>query len=221
MNSGVNVLGQGNRANSTIGRAVQLVIRNVGGGRPGGVDRAAHGNPGKVGFCFPEDEQASPWTSLSVSRGFDVSQDTVTVFAGEGPRCIVDQLARTPEELATSLAACLRTLHHPKLPLGFDVILVVGPEHARVFAEAGWDRDRVIGALLERLQMPGREIVRGAGGMAEGVPEHLAELTLPKFRPDGILLVHAGGGAGLFSAMIGGWANGDIGSRPVTRVVTP
>jgi hypothetical protein len=89
-----------------------------------------------------------------------------------------------------------------------------------VFAEAGWDRQRVIGALLERLQMPGREIVRGAGGMAEGIPEHLAELTLPKFRPDGILLVHAGGGAGLFSAMIGGWANGDIGSKPVTRVVT-
>src|SRR5258705_8633035 len=56
MNSGVNVFGQGNRANSTIGRAVQLLVRNVGGGRPGEVDRAAHGNPGKVGFCFAEDE---------------------------------------------------------------------------------------------------------------------------------------------------------------------
>jgi hypothetical protein len=220
MNAGVNVLGQGNRANSTIGRAVQLVVRNVGGGRPGGVDRAAHGNPGKVGFCFPEDEQASPWTSLAVSRGFDAGADTVTVFAGEGPRCIVDQLSRDPESLATSLAACLRTLHHPKLPLGFDVILIVGPEHARVFADAGWDRARVLAALHERLQLPGSDIVRGAGGMAEGVPEHLAGATVPKFRPDGILLVHAGGGAGLFSMMIGGWANGDTGSRPVTRVVT-
>jgi len=221
MNSGVNVLGQGNRANSTIGRAVQLVVRNVGGGRPGGVDRAAHGNPGKAGFCFPEDEQSSPWTSLAVSRGFDATQDTVTVFAGEGPRCIVDQLAREPEQLATSLASCLRTVHHPKLPLAFDAILVVGPEHARVFAEAGWDRDRVIWELHQRLQMPGAEIVRGAGGMAEGIPEHLSELTLAKFRPDGILLVHAGGGAGLFSAVIGGWANGETGSKPVTRLVTP
>jgi hypothetical protein len=89
-----------------------------------------------------------------------------------------------------------------------------------VFAEAGWDRERVLAALHERLQLPGSEIVRGAGGMAEGVPEHLAGATVPKFRPDGILLVHAGGGAGLFSMMIGGWANGDTGSRPVTRVVT-
>src|SRR4051812_15172361 len=77
MNSGVNVFGQGNRANSTIGRAVQLVVRNVGGGRPGEVDRAAHGNPGKVGFCFAEDEAGSPFTSLAVSRGFSTDDNTV------------------------------------------------------------------------------------------------------------------------------------------------
>ena len=57
MNSGVNALGQGNRANSTIGRALQLAIRNIGGGKPGGVDRATLGNPGKLGFCFAEDEE--------------------------------------------------------------------------------------------------------------------------------------------------------------------
>ena len=97
MNSGGNVLGQGNRANLTIGRALQLVIRNVGGGRPGGVDRATHGNPGKLSFCFAEDEAGSPWTSLAESRGVPGGQDAVTVFAGEGPRCIVDQKARDPD----------------------------------------------------------------------------------------------------------------------------
>ncbi len=56
MNAGINALGQGNRANSTIGRALQLVVRNVGGGRPGEVDRATHGNPGKLSFCFAEDD---------------------------------------------------------------------------------------------------------------------------------------------------------------------
>ena len=70
MNDGVNVLGQGNRANSTIGRALQLVIRNVGGGKPGGVDRATQGNPGKLSFCFPENEERSPWEPLHVERGF-------------------------------------------------------------------------------------------------------------------------------------------------------
>ncbi len=219
MNASGNALGQGNRANLTIGRAVQLVVRNVGGGRPGEVDRATHGNPGKISFCFAELEDGSPFTPLATSLGAPAGANAVTVFAGEGPRCIVDQLARDPESLANSFAACLRTLHNPKLVLGFDVVLVVGPEHARVFAEAGWDRERLLDELHARLQLPGADIVRGAHGIAEGVPAHLRDATLPKFRQGGILIVHAGGGAGLFSAMIGGWANGDIGSKPVTRLV--
>jgi len=220
MNSGVNVLGQGNRANLTIGRAVQLIIRNVGGGRPGEVDRAAHGHPGKLSFCFAEDEIGSPFTSLAVSRGFDATQNTVTVFTGEGPRCVVDQLAREPDQLAQTLAACLRTVHHPKLPFAFDAVLVLGPEHARVFAQANWSRERVLQEIESRLQLPGSEIVRGAGGMAEGVQEAFKDATLPKFRPGGLLLVHAGGPAGLFSAIIGGWVNGVAGSDPVTKLVS-
>lgn len=220
MNSGVNVFGQGNRANLTIGRAVQLTIRNVGGGRPGEIDRAAHGMPGKLSFCFAEDEAGSPWTSLATARGIDPNKNAVTVFAGEGPRCVVDQLAREPEQLATSLAACLLSVQHPKLPFAFDALLVVGPEHGRVFADAKWDRNRLTQFLESQLQLAGVDIVRGAHGMAEGVREHFREATLPKFRPGGILLAHAGGGAGLFSAIIGGWANGPKGSDPVTKVVT-
>ena len=219
MNSGVNVLGQGNRANSTIGRALQLVIRNVGGGRPGGVDRAAHGNPGKVGVCFPEDEEGSPWEPFHVWRGFDAGASTVTLFAGEGPRGIVDQLSRDPESLARSFAACLRTVQHPKLPMIFDALLVVGPEHGRVFREAGWSRTRLLERLDALLQLPGDELVRGAGGIAEGLPPSVAGATLPKFRPGGLLVVHAGGGAGLFSTVFAGWASGPTGSQPVTREV--
>lgn len=221
MNSGINVLGQGNRANSTIGRALQLVIRNVGGGRPGEVDRATFGSPAKVGFCFPEDEEGSPFEPLSVWRGFPEGTDTVTLFPGEAPRVVVDQLSRTPESLARSLAACLRTVIHPKLVLGFDAVLVIGPEHARVFREAGWDRARLLAELNELLTIDGSELVRGAGGIAEGIPETFAGASLPKFRDGGLLIVHAGGGAGLFSAIIAGWANGDLGSTPVTVPVDP
>ena len=221
MNSGGNALGQGNRANLTIGRAVQLIVRNVGGGRPGEVDRATHGNPGKLSFCFAEREHDSPFSSLAVSRGFAPTDNTVTVFAGEGPRCIVDQKVRTAPELATVFAACLRTMHNPKLILAFDAILIVGPEHARVLAEAGWGRETLLAEIHSRLQLPGSELVWGAGGIADGIPTHLHDATLPKFRPDGILLVHAGGGAGLFSAMVGGWANGEMGSQPVTHRVVP
>ncbi len=216
MNSGVNALGQGHRANATIGRALQLVVRNVGGGRPGEIDRACFGHPGKYTFCFAEDESGSPWESLAAERGFAQDASTVTLFAGEGPRIVVDQLSRTPESLASSLAACLRTVCHPKLPLVFDAMLVVSPEHARVFRRSGWDKDRLRGELMQRLAMSGEEIVRRAGGIAEGVPETMRSQTLPKFRPEGLLIVHAGGPAGMFSAIIGGWASGTVGTQPVT-----
>jgi hypothetical protein len=219
MNAGVNVLGQGNRAGLTIGRALQLVIRNVGGGRPGEVDRATHGSPGKLSLCFAEDEEGSPWEPLSVERGLARGASAVTLFAGEGTRCIVDQLSRTAESLAASFAVNLRALHHPKLAIGFDAMLVVGPEHARVFREAGWSKARLLEELQGRLQLPGAEMVRGAGGIAEGLPAHLRDATVPKFRQGGLLVVHAGGTAGLFSEIIGGWINGETGSQPVTREV--
>lgn len=221
MNSGVNALGQGNRANATIGRALQLVVRNVGGGRPGEVDRATLGNPGKYTFCFAEDEAGSPWEPLHVERGLAPNASAVTLFAGDGVRGIVDQLSRTPESLARSLAACLRSVPHPKLALGFDTVLVITPEHARVFREAGWSKARVREELLANLQLDGDAVVRGADGIAEGLPTALAGATVPKFADDALLLVHAGGGAGLFSAIIGGWVSGPAGSQPVTREVRP
>jgi hypothetical protein len=221
MNSGMNVLGQGNRANATIGRALQLVVRNVGGGRPGEVDRATLGNPGKYTFCFAENEAGSPWEALHVERGLPADASAVTLFAGDGVRGMVDQLSRSPESLARSLAACLRAVPHPKMAFGFDAVLVVSPEHGRVFREAGWSKSRVRDELLALLQLDGDEMVRGAGGIAEGLPEGLAGVTVPKFGDDGLLIVHAGGGAGLFSAIIGGWINGPGGSQPVTREVRP
>jgi hypothetical protein len=219
MNSGFNALGQGNRANATIGRALQLVIRNVGGGRPGEIDRATLGTPAKYTFCFAEAEEGSPFEPLSVSRGMAPGASAVTLFAGGGVQGVIDQLSRTPESLVRSLAACLRTVAHPKLAIAFDAMLVVAPEHGRVFREAGWDRARVLAELDSLLQLPGSETARGADGIEEGMPPGFEEVTLPKFRPGGLLLVHAGGTAGLFSGVVGGWASGKMGSEPVTREV--
>ena len=221
MNSAGNVLGQGNRANSTIGRALQLVVRNVGGGRPGEIDRATFGSPGKLTFCFAEDEDGSPWEPLSVSLGAEPGTSTVTLFPGEGTRNIYDQLSREPESLARSYAANLRTMHHPKLVQRFDCLLVVGPEHAKVFADASWNRARLVGRIHELLQISGDELVRGAGGIAEGLPEKMANSTVAKLRDGGLLIVHCGGTAGRFSVMIAGWLNGPQGSQPVVTEIRP
>ncbi|WP_051581605.1 thioredoxin family protein [Pseudonocardia acaciae] len=221
MNAKGNALGQGNRANLTIGRALQLVIRNVGGGRPGQVDQATLGHPGKLGFCFAEDERGSPWEPLSVSRGIAPGASAVTVFAAEGPRGLADQISRTPESLARSLAAGLRAVFHPKVPMGFDATLVVCPEHGRTFAQAGWSRARLESELAEALRLDPTELERGAGGIELGIPPGAASGPLPKFRDGGLMIVHAGGDAGMFSAVIGGWVGGPGGSEPVTREVDP
>ena len=219
VNSGVNALGQGHRANASIGRALQLVIRNVGGGRPGEVDRATLGTPGKYTFCFAEAED-SDWLPLSQERGFAPGTSTVTLFAGEGVQGVVDQKSRTPESLAKSFAACLRVVDHPKLAMAGDAVLVVSPDHCRVFLEAGWSKARLREELERLLLLPADEMLAGAGGIAEGLPASLAGKTIPKFRPGGLLIVRAGGGAGLFSAIIAGWAaSGPVGSVPVTKEI--
>jgi len=220
MNSRGNALGQGNRANATIGRALQLVIRNVGGGKPGGVDRSAFGNPGKYTFCFAEDETNSCWTSYAEDRGFSRDKSTVTLFAADGVQGLVDQKSRQPESLARSFAAGLKSVAHPKMIMSADAFLVVSPEHERVFRDAGWSKADLLKTLGELLIRDGSELVVNAGGIQEGIPAHLENAKLPKFREGGLNIVRAGGDAGLFSAIIAGWAaSGDKGSVPVTREI--
>ncbi len=219
MNSGGNALGQGNRANATIGRALQLIIRNVGGGRPGEIDRATMGNPGKYSFCFAEAED-SDWLPLAQERGIEPGRSAVTLFPGEGVQGIVDQKSRDPESLARSFALSLRTVDHAKLAMAGDAVLLVSPEHARVFIEAGWSKQRLREELEQLLLAPGKDLIVGAGGIAEGIPERFRDKQVPKFRPGGLLIVRVGGTAGLFSAIIAGWAaSGPVGSSPVTREV--
>lgn len=220
MNSGGNVFGQGNRANATIGRALQLVIRNVGGGRPGEVDRATFGTPGKYTFCFAEDEAGSPWESLAVERGFSPEASTVTLFAGSGIQPIIDQKSRNPESLAKSFALSLLAVGHHKLALTTDAFLVVSPEHSRIFREAGWTKAQLKETLYTLLERPGSELLGGVDAVQEGLPPQFADKTVTKFRPGGLNIIHAGGTAGMWSAIIGGWpASGPKGSESVTKEI--
>jgi len=220
MNSGGNALGQGNRANATIGRALQLVIRNVGGGVPGGIDRATMGNPGKYTYCFAEDESDSHWEPLSEQRGAATGASAVTLYGGEGLLGNFDQLSRTPESLTRSLALSLRAIGHPKKAGAHDALIILSPEHFRTYRQAGWTKTQTLDAFEEALLLPGHELIRGAGGVAEGMPEHLANETVSKFRPGGLNIVRAGGIAGMMSAVVGGWAaTGERGSEMVTKEI--
>ena len=220
MNSGVNALGQGNRANATIGRALQLIVRNVGGGIPGGIDRATLGNPGKYTFCFCEDESDAEWPSLSMDRGYTREDSVVNLFAGSGVQPFVDQQSRQPESLAKNLANSLRSVANTRSFGMADAIIVISPEHRRVLREGGWTKPNLKQALYDELKTPGADIIRGKDGIAEGMPEKFKDIMLNKFRDDGLHIVGAGGKAGMFSAIISGWlASGEKGSQLVSQQI--
>jgi hypothetical protein len=221
MNAGINALGQGNRANATIGRALNLIVRNVGGGRPGEADRATLGAPSKFTLCFAEDESDPAWEPLSVARGFSRDASTVTLFQGHGVEAFVDQKTRTPEGLSKSFGLSLVKIGHPRLVQSARAVVVLSPEHYRIYKEAGWDRQRIERALFEATIRPGKEILAGLDGVGEGVPAGRAEEAVPKFHEDGLMIVRAGGPAGLFSAILPGWLAGRnrLELQPVTREI--
>ena len=223
MNMRMNALGQGNRANSTIGRALQLVIRNIGGGRPGEVDRAVLGGPHKLSFCFPEFEERSPWEPLHVERGFAPEDSTVTLFAAVGPQPVSDQLSRDARSLVTSIAKSMATLWNVKLYNAGEVFLVLSPEHVDTIRSSGWSKADIRARIQEATARPIRELLRD-DECAEGMPPAQAgddlDQLLPKFRdPEMINIVVAGGEAGKFSAILSGWQSGPRGSQSVTRKI--
>jgi len=221
MNSGLNALGQGNRANATIGRALNLIVLNVGGGRPGEADRATLGAPSKFTLCFAEDESDPEWEPLSVARGLPRGASAVTLFQGHGPEAFVDQKSRTPKALTRSLASSLVKIGHPKLVQSARAILVLSPEHYAIYREAGWNRRKIERALYEATIRPGAELVAGADGVGEGIPASRAGERVPKFHEDGLMVVRAGGPAGLFSAILPGWLAGRdrLELQPVTKEI--
>ena len=196
-------------------------MRNVGGGRPGEADRATLGGPGKYTFCFAEDESDPGWEPLSVSRGFAPGASTVTLFQGEGVQGFVDQKSRSPEDLARSLAMGLNAIGHPKMVLTQRAILVLSPEHYAIFAEAGWDRKRIEQAINAATVRAGKDLVAGAQGVGEGIPAAQAGMQVAKFFEDGLMIVRAGGPAGLFSAILPGWLAGRnrLELQPVTKEI--
>ena len=230
MNMKLGALGTGNRANATIGRALRLVVRNIGGARPGGVDRSTLSTPMKFTMCFAEWEEGSPWDPLHVERGFQREDSVVTAFAmTSGPVQIVDQDSRQPDQIAGTLGLGLEGMFLSKIHrMPVDALLVVCPEHIRTLtSEGGYAKAR----LRERIQAvtarPLREMVANAVSGA-GIPlasaARMSEAQLaapaPKFASDKhIHIVVAGSAAGKFSACFHGWVTGPAGSAVVSRKI--
>ncbi len=207
INGAGNALGQGHRANAVIGRALRLVLQNVGGARPGREDRATQGHPGKYSYCVAENETASPWEPLSVERGFPREIGTVTVCASEAPHNINDHGSATAEGILTTVAGTAATVGSNNIYLGGEPLVMMGPEHAATVARSGWSKADFKRALWERARVPlsrfdpsnlDRFSVIYPAGFKDRPPESL----VPIAREWSDIMIVVAGGAGKHSVLI-------------------
>jgi hypothetical protein len=225
INCAAGVFGPGWRANATIGRALRLIVANVGGASARTMSMSTMAHPGRYTYCIGEHEEENPWDSLAVEHGFAPEDSTVTAFAGEAPHGVYDHRSTRGEDLLITISHSLEVISHHKSTHHGDTLVVLSPEHARLLAGDGWDRPRMRTYLWERLRKPVRDLVPGVDG-GEGLPAHvLAKFADPgretaliaKLRePANLKFVVAGGTAGRFSAVVAGWTFPKM-SRMVTR----
>jgi hypothetical protein len=172
--------GPGWRSNATIGRALRLVIRNVCRSVPNFLDRATFSTPARYSFCFGENEEDSPWVPMHVERGFAPGTSAVTVQSAMAVVAAGDFVSRTPEGILDSISTTIRREGSGGdrwLGDNTNILLIVGPEHMRYFAEAGWSKQDMRTYLWPRLHAD-----RGPG-----------ERAVKLGKPEGLLIVAAGG----------------------------
>jgi len=194
LHGGSGCFGPGFRANATIGRAIRLILLNVGGAWPGRYDMATQGSPAKFSYCIAENEAASPWGPMA-------SGDTVTVYGGEPPHNVNDHVS-------TTAAGILTTVSDTAVSLGSNVgwyfsqsqlLVVLGPEHARTIADEGFTRADVQRFVYEQARLPlGQLKLAGMWGMHDW-PAWMNAVADPSAlmpqvpSPDDIYVVVAGG----------------------------
>ncbi len=206
MNWGLNALGQGHRANMTLGRALRLVLRNIGGGREGEVDQTILGGAHKFTLSFAEHEDASPWPPLHVEYGYEPNDCVVTLLPTiGGPRLCIDEYSRSARALAGSYAMSFQRIFSPNGQIG-PSMLVVSPEHAHVFRQDHWSKDDIREAIVEQTAIPIRDrlvsteigggltqtALRRAGFSMEDLDQPMSKVA----HPSHILIAVAGATAG-------------------------
>ena len=203
-------MGPGWRANATIGRAIRMVMLNIGGAAPGPVDKSTQGSPCKFTFCFGENEAASPWEPFHVERGFDINDSTISVVGLEGPHDINGQDSQTAEDFCRIAASSIMSpgSSNFRFRTGSDLLICLGPEHVSIIARDGWSKRQVQEFIYEHSKVPFSMIHQHHIEHRKKTPAQYGEFdgdTIPVvLAPENIKIVVAGG-AGLHSCWMPNW----------------
>ncbi len=217
INGASNALGQGWRANATIGRALRLALCNIGGAAPGGYDKATLGQPAKYTFCFAENEEENPWEPLHVERGLERDADAVSAFGCSGVNSAVDMASQSAKGLLKTFALTM-TGGFTSGVTSTETLLVVCPEHAAILAGAGYSKAAIRSELFALARVPHEKISgENLQLLANRRPRwfRFGEKELPVIdRPEDLWIVVAGG-KGAKSAYIPGRTGTKLQTEPV------
>ena len=222
IHGGLGCFGPGNRANATIGRAIRLLLLNVGGGIPGITSMSTFSQPGRFTFCIAENEEESPWESLALTKGFGADADVVTVVHVEGPVMVWDDVSNDPERMFPSIADTMSHLGAWNCWASTDLVVAMSPQQAAICAKRGYSKTDVHGRLCE---IAGRTVgeLKTGGHFRENrikdfpIPVDLEDddAFVPTIKEaQRLLLIVAGGIPGPMTAVMHGW-NGS--SHSVSR----
>jgi hypothetical protein len=153
INCASNCFGQGWRANATIGRALELILLNVGGAKPALMDRSTQGSPAKYSYCFGENEEASPWAPYHVRRGFAASDSVVTAMSAEGPHNINDHASTTGVGILTTVANTMSEAGSNNVYVKGPLFVAFGPEHAATLKRDGFEVADIQEELFKRARI--------------------------------------------------------------------
>ena len=204
MNCTHNALGNGSRANATIGRSVRLMMLNVLGGIPGQLDRSTLGHPGKFTFCVAEDEEDTTWLPLSVERGVPAGTSAVTVMAVESPHQIMNEWTHDPKEILDTYGAAIRSNMLTYSIWEGNYAMVIPKQHRQIFAAAHWSKQDIREYTFEVAQVA-RKQWRTVGKSAVAGRKDEEKMYRALRSPDDLLVIAAGGPAGGFGAVVPPW----------------
>ncbi len=223
INCGYGAFGSGFRANGTIGRAVNLILWNLGGSIPGEVDRSVFAHPGKWSYCIGENQEGKPWEPIHVERGLTKEASAVTVFSCEAPHsicCFGNAL-----EIMITMCDTLATLGSNNIRRMGQTLVVIGPRHAGQLAKEGWSADDVRNYIWENARISLRRIIRevpshvdpGRQSWPKWVDMNSKFQMIPLTKSPQDILIAVAGGEGSFSMCCPGW--GAMGGLAVTKEI--
>ena len=219
INGDVACFGPGSRANAAIGRALRLVIRNVGGLIPGEMDKATLATPGRYSFCFSENEERSPWEPRNIQLGYAEGSSTVTVAAIRGVYGVMETTVATGLEVLQTIVGSMKAVgiaNYYQIGTGAQIVLVICPEHAEEIAASGLSKSDVQEYIYQNARMPLHMLLGrahyGNRNWPSWVDQTNPETLVPIARASEDIVVIVAGGDGRHSAWLAGWG--------VTRMAT-